>query len=311
LDQTNPVPLPDPVTLLDELEPVLGERGSEPVALDGGITNRNYRVVMGGEDYVLRICGKDTAVLGIDRDAECAATMAAAQAGVGPEVVAYRPDLEILVTRWVEGRPATAEELRASPALEEVAAALRAVHGGPPLDVRFDAFTLVTDYRDEVRERGGRDPDRFHEAAAAAARIQAVFDPTHPDHEPVPCHNDLLPANFLHDGDRIRIVDWEYAGMGDRFFDLGNLAVNNDFGPHDEERLIEAYFGAPSAQRVAALRLMRVMSDFREAMWGAVQDVVSELDFDYAAYRDEHFERLLAAVRAPDFSRSLADAAAA
>jgi thiamine kinase-like enzyme len=309
LDQTNPVPLPDPVTLLDELEPVLGERAGEPVALDGGITNRNYRVVMGGEDYVLRICGKDTAVLGIDRDTECAATMAAAQLGVGPEVVAYRPDLQVLVTRWVQGRPASAEELRASPALEEVAAALRAIHGGPPLDTRFDAFTLVVDYRDEVRERGGRDPDGFHEAAAAAARVQSVL--TGPDHDPVPCHNDLLPANFLHDGDRIRIVDWEYAGMGDRFFDLGNLAVNNAFGPQDEEHLIEAYFGAPSGRRVAALRLMRVMSDFREAMWGAVQEVVSELDFDYAAYRDEHFERLLSAVRAPGFERSLADAAAA
>jgi thiamine kinase-like enzyme len=309
LDQTNPVPLPDPVTLLDELEPVLGERAGEPVALDGGITNRNYRVVMGGEDYVLRICGKDTAVLGIDRDAECAATMAAAQLGVGPEVVAYRPDLQVLVTRWVQGRPASAEELRVSPALEEVAAALRAIHGGPALDSRFDAFTLVVDYRDEVRERGGRDPDGFHEAAAAAARVQSVL--TGPDHDPVPCHNDLLPANFLHDGDRIRIVDWEYAGMGDRFFDLGNLAVNNAFAPQDEERLIEAYFGAPSGRRVAALRLMRVMSDFREAMWGAVQEVVSELDFDYAAYRDEHFERLLSAVRAPGFERSLADAAAA
>ena len=144
------MPLPDPVTLLDALEPVLGPRGSEPQALDGGITNRNYRVVMGGDDYVLRICGKDTAVLGIDRDAECAATMAAAQIGVGPEVVAYRPDLQVLVTRWVEGRPATAEELRASPALEEIAAALRAVHRGPPLDVSFDAFTLVVDYRDEA-----------------------------------------------------------------------------------------------------------------------------------------------------------------
>jgi thiamine kinase-like enzyme len=310
LDQTNPVPLPDPVTLLDELEPVLGERGSEPVALAGGITNRNYRVVMGGEDYVLRICGKDTAVLGIDRDAECQATVAAARIGVGPEVVAYRPDLEVLVTRWVEGRPARPEELRASPVLEQVAAALRAVHAGPALDARFDAFSLVVGYRDEVRERGGPDPAGYHEAAAAAARIAAAL--TSLDHEPVPCHNDLLPANFLHDGDHIRIVDWEYAGMGDRFFDLGNLAVNNGFAATDEERLVAAYFGGPPApRRLAALRLMRIMSDFREAMWGAVQDVVSELDFDYAAYRDEHFERLLAAVRAPDFDRSLADAAAA
>jgi len=309
LDQTNPVSLPDPVTLLDELEPVLGERGSEPLALAGGITNRNYRVVMGGEDYVLRICGKDTAVLGIDRDAECAATVAAARIGVGPEVVVYRPDLEVLVTRWVEGRPATPEELRSAPFLEQVAAALRAVHTGPPLDARFDAFALVVDYRDEVRERGGADPAGYHEAAAAAARIAAVL--TGPDHEPVPCHNDLLPANFLHDGDRVRIVDWEYAGMGDRFFDLGNLAVNNEFRSDEEERLIAAYFGELDGRRLAALRLMRVMSDFREAMWGAVQDVVSELDFDYAAYRDEHFERLLAAIRAPEFERSLADAAAA
>jgi thiamine kinase-like enzyme len=317
LDQTNPVPLPDPVTLLDELEPVLGQRDGDPVALAGGITNRNYRVLMGGEDYVLRICGKDTAVLGIDRDAECAATVAAARIGVGPEVVLYRPDLEVLVTRWVEGRPATPEELRRSPALEQVAAALRAVHAGPALDARFDSFALAGDYRDEILARGGSAPAGYEEAAAAAARIAAAL--TGPDHEPVPCHNDLLPANFLHDGGAhaeggsvIRIVDWEYAGMGDRFFDLGNLAVNNAFAAADEERLVAAYFGEPPApRRLAALRLMRIMSDFREAMWGAVQDVVSELDFDYAGYRDEHFERLLAAMRAPEFERSLADAAAA
>jgi len=301
------VPLPDPVTLLDELEPVLGARRGEPVALDGGITNRNYRVAMGAGDYVLRICGKDTAVLGIDRDAECQATMAAAQLGVGPEVVVYRPDLEVLVTRWVEGRPASADDVRS--ATERVAVALRAVHEGSALPARFDTFALVFDYRDEIRARGGADRAGFREAAAAAARIQAIL--TGPDHDPVPCHNDLLPANFLIDGDSVRIVDWEYAGMGDRFFDLGNLAVNNGFDPADEERLIAAYFGDASQRRLAALRLMRVMSDFREAMWGAVQDVVSELEFDYRSYRDEHFERLLAAIRAPEFERSLADAATA
>jgi thiamine kinase-like enzyme len=297
---------------LEALMPVLarslGPVTGEPVALEGGITNRNYRVVFGGEDYVVRICGKDTAVLGIDRDAECEATVAASRLGVGPEVVAYRPDLECLVTRWVEGRPVTADELRGGPALAQVADALRAVHDGPPLDARFVSFALVATYRDEVLARGGELPAAHAEAAAAGARIAAVL--VGPDHEPVPCHNDLLTANFLHDGDRIRIVDWEYAGMGDRFFDLGNLAVNNGFGPEHEARLLEAYFQEPpSPRRSAALRLMRVMSDFREAMWGAVQDVVSELDFDYRAYRDEHFKRLLAAVRDPDFERSLADGA--
>jgi thiamine kinase-like enzyme len=292
--------------LMPVLEQSLGTFTGEPVALEGGITNRNYRVVLGGEDYVVRLCGKDTAVLGIDRDAECEATVAASRLGVGPEVVAYRPDLECLVTRWVEGRPVTADELRHGSALEQVASALRAVHGGPPLDARFDSFALVAGYRDEVLARGGELPAAYDVAAPAAASIAAVL--VGPDHEPVPCHNDLLTANFIHDGERIRIVDWEYAGMGDRFFDLGNLAVNNGFGPADEARLLEAYFQEPpSPRRAAALRLMRVMSDFREAMWGAVQDVVSELDFDYRAYRDEHFARLLAAVRDPDFERSLAD----
>jgi thiamine kinase-like enzyme len=309
LDQTNPVQAPDPVSLLDQLEPVLGERAGEPVALDGGITNRNYRVAMGGEDYVLRICGKDTSVLGIDRDAECAATVAASRLGIGPEVAAYRPELECLVTRWIEGRPATAEELRAGAALGQVAAGLRAFHDGPALQARFDSFELVATYLEEVRARGGEPPPDYDEAAAAAGRIAAAL--TGSDHDPVPCHNDLLTSNFLREGDRVRIVDWEYAGMGDRFFDLGNLAVNNGFGAEDEARLLKAYFGeAPSSRRTGALRLMRVMSDFREAMWGAVQEVVSELDFDYRAYRDEHFARLLEAVRDPGFERSLADAAA-
>src|SRR4051812_10199318 len=185
LDWTNPVPPPDPVSLLDELEPVLGERGGEPLALAGGITNRNYRVLMGGEDYVLRICGKDTAVLGIDRDAECAAAGAAARGGVGAGGGPYPPGPQALVTRRGEGRPATPEELRRSPAVEQVAAALRAVHAGPALDARFDWFALAADYRDEILERGGSAPAGYEEAAAAAARIAAAL--TGPDHEPVPC----------------------------------------------------------------------------------------------------------------------------
>jgi thiamine kinase-like enzyme len=122
--------------------------------------------------------------------------------------------------------------------------------------------------------------------------VEAVGDD--PDHAPVPCHNDLLPANFLR-GERIVIVDWEYAGMGDRFFDLGNLAVNNEYEDDDEERLLEAYFGEPATpRRRASLKLFRFMSDFREAMWGVAQGTLSELDFDFDAYASKHFERMSA-----------------
>ena len=109
---------------------------------------------------------------------------------------------------------------------------------------------------------------------------------------PVPCHNDLLAANFLRAPDGIRIVDWEYAGMGDRYFDLGNFAVNNELDGDREVELLTPTSASPAgAGRLASLRLMRFMSDFREAMWGVLQGTLSDLDFDFADTR-EHFERM-------------------
>jgi len=123
-----------------------------------------------------------------------------------------------------------------------------------------------------------------------------------------PCHNDLLNANFIDDGNRIRIVDWEYAGMGDPFFDLGNFSVNHQLTPEQDAYLLTAYDGTdePDAPRLARLTLMRVVSDFREAMWGVLQQAISTLEVDFVAYADEHFDRLLAAAAEPRFREALA-----
>jgi len=131
------------------------------------------------------------------------------------------------------------------------------------------------------------------------------------DDAAVLCHNDFLPANFIASPDGIRVVDWEYAGMGSRWFDLGNFAVNNELGPAEEETFLNAYLGAaPSPADLAALRLMRLMSDFREAMWGVVQTAISDLDFDFGSYADKHFDRLLAGIDSPEFEAQLEDASA-
>src|SRR5262249_38888909 len=108
-----------------------------------------------------------------------------------------------------------------------------------------------------------------------------------------PCHNDLLPSNLLDDGRSIQIIDWEYAGMGDRFFDLGNLAANGEFQAEHEEMLIELYFGAANPDHLARLRLMRLVSDMREAMWGFLQAGISTLDFKYSEYGLQHLDRFL------------------
>jgi thiamine kinase-like enzyme len=292
---------------LAALEPVIGRAEGAPEPLDGGITNRNFRLRVGGDDVVVRLPGKDTELLGIDREAERAATAAAAGAGVGPEVVAYLTEPACLVTRFIHGRPLTAEELRAPELLGQAAAALRAFHAGPPLPTTFDAFAIVDGYYATARARGARVPAAYPELRAGAAAIRATL--RGPEHAPVPCHNDLLTANFLHDGERVRIVDWEYAGVGDRYFDLGNLSVNNGLSEDDDRRLVEAYWSEPcTPRRLAAVRLMRIMSDFREGMWGVVQTAISTLDFDFAAYGEEHLERVAAGLSDPRFATWLEDA---
>jgi thiamine kinase-like enzyme len=243
--------------------------------LGGGITNHNFKVVVEGDVLVLRIGGKDTALLGIDREHEHEAAVLAARLGIGPEVVRFADG--VLVTRFVDG-----EVGRADPAT--VGALLQRLHGAPPIAGRFDSFRVVEAYAAIATGHGRSLPRSYGRAQELARRIEArrAAAPV------VTCHNDLLAANFIDDGERIWIVDWEYAGMGDPFFDLANFAVNNGLDEEGERALLEAYGSADTR----ALTLMRFMSDFREAMWGVVQQAISALDFDFVAYADEHFERL-------------------
>jgi thiamine kinase-like enzyme len=292
--------------IVDQLQSQLGAAGT-PAPLAGGITNRNYRVRFGECDYVLRLPGKDTALLGISRDAERLASEAAAELGIAPAVVAA--DERFLVTEFLDGTPIDSERLRGSP--EAVAVALRAFHDcGLRLPSRFWVPELLAGYAEVVRARGGSLPASFAPTQELAARIALALPLT----EPVPCHDDLLPANIfsLDAGPaRIALVDWEYAGMGHRLFDLGNLAVNNEFDDAADRALLEAYFGQPPGPGArAALALMRIMSDAREAAWGVVQGVVSELEFDFAAYADQHFARLARAAADPRLEEWLHAAAA-
>ena len=301
-------------SLADTLGPIsarLGELEGEPEPLEGGITNRNYRVRFAGEDVVVRLPGKDTELLEIDRGAEKEAGELAARAGVGPAVVAMLEDPPCLVTEFVVGEPMRAEELRERAVLAEVARALRTLHAREErLPVAFSAFRIVETYAARMADRGAEVPSSYEWAAAAAHRIEDAL--VGPEHDPVPCHNDLLSANFIRSPQGVRIIDWEYAGMNDRYFDLGNFAVNNELGESEEAELLAAYFEAPaSPRRLASLRLMRFMSDFREAMWGAVQSTISDLEFDFDGYAAEHFARLRATASDPSFDTWTEQAGAA
>jgi thiamine kinase-like enzyme len=278
---------PEPVAIVARLWPGRDAR-LEP--LGGGITNRNFKVAVGDEAFVLRIGGKDTELLGIDRHAEHAASRIASDLGLAPEVVGFVEPEGYLVTRFVEGEVGSVD-------VEQVGRALARLHAGPAFPARFDSFRVVEVYRSTALERGVAVPaayERAKEVADAIERRRAGMAPR-------PCHNDLLNANFIDDGRRSWIVDWEYAGMGDPFFDLGNFAVNHSLDEDGERRLLLAY----GSNDGAALTLMRFMSDFREAMWGVVQQAISELDFDFVEYAGRHFDRLERTAAEPRFRTAL------
>ena len=221
------------------VERVWPGRSAQIEVLGGGITNRNFKVTLDDGAYVLRIGGKDTELLGIDRRVEYEASLAAAAVGVGPEVIAFVEPEGYLVTRFIGGAVVEPEAIREAEALRRVAQSLRAVHAGPPIAARFDSFRVVEAYAATAATHGITVPPAYERARETAALVERARGPV-PER---PCHNDLLTANFIDDGGRIRIVDWEYAGMGDVFFDLANFAVNNGLSDDDDTALLRAYFG--------------------------------------------------------------------
>jgi len=222
-------------------------------ALSGGITNRNFLVTgaADGSKYVMRLAGNDTHLLGISREVEHAATVAAAGVGVGPEVVAFVRPEGYLVTRFIEGRPIPEAEMRTPERLRAVGDTLRRIHDGPAIPGLFVPLRIVEAYRALAISRGVTIPPEYELAAAIARRIELAFL-TAPV-ELRPCHNDLLNANFIDDGSRVRIVDWEYAGMGDPFFDLGNFSINHELDGDADAELLRAYAGDVRAYELARI----------------------------------------------------------
>jgi thiamine kinase-like enzyme len=292
--------------------PELAGRQLVLTTLSGGITNRNFRVdadgglddaAQGGETFVIRLAGNDTHLLGISREVEHAATVAAAGVGVGPEVTAFIRPEGYLVTRFIVGTGISDQAVHEPVTIRRVADSIRRIHDGPAIPGIFVPYRIGEAYWALALSRGVPIPAAYEPAHERVRSIELAFL-----RDPVamrPCHNDLLNANFIDDGKRIRIVDWEYAGMGDPFFDLGNFSVNHGLDADEDAVLLEAYEGSVRPERLARVHLMRVVSDFREAMWGVLQQGVSSLDVDFVAYADHHFGRLLDNASGPAFEAAM------
>jgi thiamine kinase-like enzyme len=265
----------------------------DAVELPGGITNHNYRVDLDGQSFVVRVAGEKTELLVINRQDEYACALAAMAAGVGVEVIGFIPERNTLITRLAPGRALAPEDLRDPKVLERVTLALRAFHSIDFVPSAFSPFEVVRRYHALAVSHGVGFPAEMSRARMLLDEVEQSLRSSDPA---CPCHNDLLPSNLLDDGDVVRIIDWEYAGMGDRFFDLGNFAVNNQLDDAGEEALLRSYFGDLDPDHLRRLRLMCLASDMRESLWGYLQSAISTIDFDFLEYGREHLDRFLSNV---------------
>ena len=294
------------------LEPIDAERlrhvpsiaGARSISLlEGGITNRNYRVDLPGGPVVVRLSDPHGSDLAIDRENEFRNSAAAASAGVAPRVIEYLPGKGVLVVAWVPGRTFTEADVRDPSNLPRIAAACALLHAGPTFVTPFNMFDIQARYLALVRQRGYRLPPRYEEFDGPVRRMRAAMA-QHPE-PAVPCHNDLLAANLIDDGSRIWLIDYEYSGMNEASFELGNIWSESTLAPDLLEPLVAAYWGEATDARVARARLWALISKYGWMLWASIQESISPIDFDYWTWGLEKYERAVAEFDGPEFDRWL------
>jgi len=292
---------------LDEvLEAVPELRKAQSVeALTGGLTNTNYKVTTPAGCFVVRISGKDTSLLAIDRENEVHNTVAAAETGVGAPFVAALPAHDALVLGFLEGEVMDAEKLRRGDRLGAVATACRRLHGGRRFLHDFDMFEIQPRYLEIVRQRGFRLPDRYEDFEPQIRELERAMR-VRPE-QTVPCNNDLLAENFIDVGGEMRLIDYEYSGNNEPSFELGNVWSESNLSLEQLDELVARYYGEPLRNKVARARLWGLMSKYGWTLWGSIQAGISDLDFDFWGWAMEKYDRAVAELDGPEFERLLLD----
>jgi len=275
--------------------------------LSGGLTNRNYQVTTPDGSFVARISSGGSELLAIDRDCEYRNSVTAAAAGAGAPVVEYRPQDHLLVIGYIEGRTFGAADVAAAANLPRIAEACRRLHAGARFGNDFDMFDVQRRYLSVARSRGFKIPAGYDDllpqftAAEKALAVRAT--------KKVPCNNDLLPANFIDDGERIWLIDYELSGNNDACFELGNIGAEAHLSDEALAALVTAYYGKPRRSKIARARLLGgLVGMYGWTLWGAIQHAASPIDFDFWSWAMERFEAAAQGLTSKNFTTLLEDA---
>jgi thiamine kinase-like enzyme len=276
--------------------------------LSGGLTNTNFKVEVDGRPYFVRVPGESTELLAIDRNNEFHNSQAAAQAGVGPKVLYHLPEYSVMVLEFVAGKTMSKESLSAAGMPARMAQSIKQLHAGPRFYSDFNMFRLTEYYLSICAERGIPVPDGYAVRMATVAKIEQAMmvKPL----ATVPCNNDLLAENYIDDGKKLWLIDYEYRGNNDPTFELGNTCQEMQFNEDQIREVCSAYFGSASAAMIARMKLNMIMSDVGWGLWAAIQARISKIDFDFWGWATERWGRAVDKMDAPEFSSWLRDVAA-
>ena len=272
--------------------------------LSGGLTNRNFLIETPADKYVARVSSNSSDFLAIDRGSEFINTTIAGKGGVGAEVLDYIPGEGLLLISYISGKTYGADDVGAN--LPRIATSLRNLHALEPFDHEFNMFNTQSNYFKIVKEQGFRVPDGYVDFEPMVAQIKKAFEVLFEGL--VPCNNDLLPGNFIDDGKKIWLIDYEYSGNNDACFEIGNVWAEA-FQPIEAlEELVTAYYGAHRPDKVARAWLWALMAKYGWTLWASIQDSVSEIEFDFwewgmskydlarSEFTSEYFKKALVAV---------------
>jgi len=267
--------------------------------LSGGLTNTNYKVVVDGTPFFIRVPGAGTELLAIDRNNEYHSAKVAEKAGVGPKVLYHLPEYNVMVLEFLNGITMSKESLNKPDMPKRMADSIKRLHAGERLLLDFNMFRLTEYYLSLCKERKIKIPDGYLERLDTVKQIEKAMSA-----KPLataPCNNDLLAENYIDDGKQLWLIDYEYSGNNDPTFELGNTCQEMEFSDEQINEVCAAYFGSVSADKIARMKLNMIMSDVGWGLWAAIQANISSIDFDFWGWAIERWGRAVEKMDSPDF----------
>jgi thiamine kinase-like enzyme len=268
--------------------------------LSGGLTNANYKVIVDGIPFFIRVPGEGTELLAIDRHNEYHSAKVAAQAGVGPKVLNHFPEYSVMVLEFLQGITMSKESLNAPGMPKRMADSIKRLHAGERLIQDFNMFRLTEYYLSLCKERNIQIPDGYLERMDTVMQIEKAMSVK--PLATVPCNNDLLAENYIDDGKQLWLIDYEYSGNNDPTFELGNTCQEMQFNEEQIQEVCAAYFGTVSADKIARMKLNMIMSDVGWGLWAAIQANISTIEFDFWGWAIERWGRAVEKMDSAEFS---------